>query len=172
MSTYAIRTFGDPVLRKTAEPVSDIDGKLVALVDAMVETMYHAQGVGLAAPQIGVGKQLFVYDAGEGPITAVNPEIVESSGSWTYDEGCLSVPGLSFDIVRPNKVTFQAIDLDGAPLEFEADEFLGRVLQHEMDHLQGVLLLDHLDPDQRKEAFRQMREQQLNPSRILPSHKL
>lgn len=172
MSTYPIRVFGDPVLRQTAREIETIDGTLVSLVESMVETMYAAPGVGLAAPQIGIAKRLFVYDAGDGPKTAINPEIVESKGTWVYDEGCLSVPGLSFEIERPDTVTFQARDLDGNEIVFETDEFLSRVLQHEMDHLNGVLLLDHLSDAQRKEAFRQLREQQLNPKPIQSNHRL
>lgn len=160
------------MLRQTSQQIEAIDGALAALVDSMIETMYAAPGVGLAAPQIGIAKRLFVFDAGEGPQTAINPKIVESSGTWVYDEGCLSVPGLSFEIERPDRVTFVALDLDGNEIAFEAEEFLSRVLQHEMDHLNGVLLLDHLTEEQRKEAFRELREQQLNPSRVIPSHRL
>ncbi len=172
MSTFAIRTFGDPVLRQTARSVEEIDGALVALVDSMFTTMYAAPGVGLAAPQIGVAKRLFVYDAGDGPMALVNPSIVAESGNWVYDEGCLSIPGMSFEIERPGNVTVEGIDLDGNPIVFEAEEFLARVFQHELDHLDGVLLFDHLTPEQRKDAFRVMREQQLSPGIIPATHRL
>ena len=93
MATFPVRLFGDPVLRQRASEVEELDGDLARLVDTMYETMYEAQGVGLAAPQVGVQKRLFTYDIGDGPEVIVNPEIVESSGEWIYDEGCLSVPG-------------------------------------------------------------------------------
>ena len=101
---YEIRVIGDPVLRARATEVADIDGKLAKLADDMLVTMYEAPGLGLAAPQVGVQKRLFVYDVGEGPMTIVNPEIVESRGEWTYDEGCLSIPGLAFELIRPKEV--------------------------------------------------------------------
>ncbi|MGB3410926.1 MAG: peptide deformylase [Microthrixaceae bacterium] len=159
-SPYAIRIVGDPVLRQRAEDVTDIDGRLVKLTDDMVVTMYEAPGLGLAAPQVGVQKRFFVYDlgAGDGPQVLINPEITESDGEWEYYEGCLSVPGMGFDIVRPKTVHIKGIDIDGNEVSFEADELLSRLLQHEMDHLDGVLLLDHLDDDQRREAKKTLRK--------------
>ena len=114
MATFPIRLFGDPVLKQRAREVEELDGALAALVDSMYETMDDAAGLGLAAPQVGVQRRLFTYAlTGDEPATIVNPEIVESSGEWTYDEGCLSVPGLQFEIVRPQLVTLRGIDLDG-----------------------------------------------------------
>ena len=163
MSTYPIRIFGDPVLRQRASEVEDVDGRLVRLVEDMVETMYAAPGVGLAAPQVGVERRLFVYDIGdgEGPKTLVNPVITESRGEWEFEEGCLSVPGLHWTIVRPKEVHLTGFDLDGNEVSIEADEYLARVLQHELDHLDGVLLLEHLDADARKEAMRTLRQRAL-----------
>lgn len=160
MASYEIRVIGDPVLKQQAAPVTDIDGKLVRLVDDMVQTMYDAPGVGLAAPQIGIQKQLFVWDLhdGTGPHAIVNPEIVESDGEWVFEEGCLSVPGLSWEIVRPNHVHVVGRDLDGNEVSYEASELEGRMFQHELDHLNGVLLVEHLDDDQAKAAKRQVRE--------------
>ena len=111
VAAYTIRVYGDPVLKQTAAPVDNIDGAIKALADAMVDTMYAAPGLGLAAPQVGVQKRLFVYDLqeGEGPQTLVNPVISESRGEWTYEEGCLSVPGLYFPIVRPKEVHLTGI---------------------------------------------------------------
>jgi len=157
-SPYAIRIVGDPVLRQRAEEVTEIDGRLVKLCEDMVQTMYDAPGVGLAAPQVGVQKRLFVYDVGDGPAALINPEITESDGEWEYHEGCLSVPGMSFDIVRPKTVAVRGVDLDGNEVTFEADEVMARMLQHEIDHLDGILLLERLDEDQRKEAKRALRE--------------
>ena len=119
----------------------------------MLETMYSTeQGVGLAANQVGVQRRLFVYDVGDGPVVVVNPRIELASGEWDYDEGCLSVPGLSWPIVRPGSVRVIGCDVEGNQLAIEADELEGRVLQHEMDHLDGIVLLDRLDDDQRAEA--------------------
>jgi peptide deformylase len=159
MPPYAIRVFGDPVLTQRAAEVDDINGALVRLADDMLTTMYEAPGLGLAAPQVGVQKRLFVYDAGDGPAVLVNPVISESSGEWAYEEGCLSVPGLSWEIIRPKEIHLTGFDLDGNEVSFEADELLSRLFQHEMDHLDGVLLLEHLDDDQRKAAKKALREQ-------------
>jgi peptide deformylase len=153
MALYPIRQFGDPVLRQRSREVENIDGTLVRLVEDMIETMYDAPGVGLAAPQVGVERRLFVYDVGEGPFAIINPVIVESRGEWAYDEGCLSIPDLSWEIVRPNEVHLQGIDLDGDDVDIEADELLGRCFQHEMDHLDGILIVERLEAEQRKEAM-------------------
>src|SRR5918998_5511584 len=158
MAGHPIRLVGDPVLRQRAAEVTDIDGKLARLADDMITTMYEAPGMGLAAPQIGVRKRLFVYDVGEGPATLVNPSIVESEGEWAYEEGCLSVPGLSWEIVRPKLVHLTGFDLDGNEVSIEADEITARCFQHEMDHLDGILLLERLDADTRKKALRTIRE--------------
>jgi peptide deformylase len=156
--SLAIRIFGDPVLRQQAREITDIDGRLVKLVDEMFETMYAAPGLGLAAPQVGVQQRLFVYDVGEGPRTLVNPEIVETDGEWLFDEGCLSVPGLSWDILRPKRIHLVGRDLEGNEVSVEADELESRLFQHELDHLEGVLLVERLDEDQRREARRALRE--------------
>ena len=162
MATHPVRLFGDPVLKQRSREVEDLNGSLVGLAESMYETMYEALGLGLAAPQIGVQRRIFTYDVGEGPHVIVNPEIVEASGEWVYNEGCLSVPGMHFDIVRPKEVTLQGIDLDGNEMVLEADELLARLFQHEIDHLDGVLLLDRLEPDQRKLALRSIREHGLH----------
>lgn len=164
MSAYAIRLFGDPVLKQRAAEVTNVDGALVRLVDDMIETMYEAPGVGLAAPQVGVQKRLFVYDLndGLGARTLVNPEITDARGEWEYEEGCLSVPGLYFPILRPKEVHLTGFDLDGNEVSIEADEFEARVFQHELDHLDGRLLLEHLDDDQRKAAMKALRNRDLS----------
>ena len=123
--------------------------------------MYAAPGVGLAAPQVGIERRIFVYDVGEGPVTVINPEIVESRGEWEYEEGCLSVPDLHWPIVRPKEVHLVGRDLQGNELSIEADELLGRVFQHELDHLDGILLLERLEKDQRKQAMRVLRARAL-----------
>ena len=160
MAPYEIRIIGDPVLKQRAADVTDIDGRLVALADDMVQTMYEAPGVGLAAPQVGVQKRLFVYDLGDGlgPRTMVNPRLLESRGEFSWDEGCLSVPGLSWEIIRPDEVHVVGLDLDGNEVSIEASGYEGRVFQHELDHLDGVLLIERLEADQAREARRLVRD--------------
>ena len=162
MPSLTIRQYGDPVLKERTREVENIDGAIASLVDSMIETMYAAPGTGLAANQVGVQKRLFVYDVGDGPVTIINPQIIESDGEWVFDEGCLSVPGLSWDIVRPNGVHLVGLDLEGNEISIEASELEGRVFQHEMDHLDGILLVERLDEDQRKEALKILRSRTLN----------
>ncbi len=158
MSVLPIRVFGDPVLRERARPVEEFDGVLRRLAEDMIQTMHEAPGVGLAAPQVGVQKRLFVYDIGEGPQTIINPVISEARGEWVYEEGCLSVPGLSWEIVRPKLIHLRGVDLDGNEVDIEADDIEARCFQHELDHLDGVLLLERLDADTRKLALKAIRE--------------
>jgi peptide deformylase len=165
----AIRIVGDPVLAKRAEEVDDIDAALVALTGEMLTTMYDAPGLGLAAPQVGVSRRFFVYDVGEGPAVLVNPEITDTDGEWAYAEGCLSIPELTFEVVRPKQVHVTGRDLDGNEVSIEADELLARLFQHELDHLDGVLFLEHLDDDQSKEAKRFVRDLRMRAARPVPS---
>jgi peptide deformylase len=162
MPALTIRQYGDPVLKERTRDVENIDGSIASLVESMIETMYAAPGTGLAANQVGVQRRLFVYDIGDGPATVINPQIVETDGEWVYDEGCLSVPGLSWDIVRPNAVHLVGLDLEGNEISIEATELEGRVFQHELDHLDGILLVERLDDDQRKEALKILRSRTLN----------
>ncbi len=162
MSVLPIRVYGDPVLNQATTDIETIDGRVAALADSMIATMYDAPGVGLAANQIGVQKRLFVYDKGDGPVVVVNARIVESDGEWTYEEGCLSVPGLSWEITRPNAVHLVGYDLDGKEISVEADELEGRIFQHEIDHLDGVLLVERLDEDQRRAARKLLRRRRVD----------
>ena len=155
---YQLRFFGDPVLTQRAAEITDIDGSVASLAAGMVETMHEAHGLGLAAPQVGVQKRLFVYQLPEqDPVTILNPRIAETRGEWEYDEGCLSIPGLYFPIVRPKEIHLVGFDLEGREISIEADEVEARCFQHELDHLDGVLLLERLDKDQRKSAMRELR---------------
>lgn len=155
---YEIRTFGDPVLKTPAAAVTEINGKIARLVDDMFDTLYASDsGIGLAAPQIGVQKQIFVWEIDDEAKVIINPEIVESSGEWLYDEGCLSIPGLYVEILRPNEVLMRGRDLDGNEIEIEANELMGRLFQHELDHLHGLLMFDRMSPEQRKEALGEYR---------------
>jgi peptide deformylase len=156
-----IRTYGDPVLKQATREVEEVDGKIAKLVDDMIEAMYAAPGVGLAANQVGVQRRLFVFDIGEGPRAVINPRIVETSGEWTFEEGCLSVPGLSWPIVRPNRVHLVGLGLDGEEFSIETEEYEGRVFQHEVDHLDGVLLIERLDEEQRRDALKVLRARAL-----------
>src|SRR3954447_10265341 len=163
--THEIRIFGDPVLKAKTPEVSDIDGKIVRLAHEMAQVMYDAAALGLAAPQVGVQKRFFVYDLGDGTgaHTIVNPVIVESRGEWVYDEGCLSIPKLYVEIMRPKELLVRGFDLDGNELQIEADEILGRLIQHELDHLDGVLMFERMTPDQRKQAMIEWRRLQAEP---------
>jgi peptide deformylase len=162
--SYQIRTYGDPVLTAKAQPVADIDGKVARLVDDMFDTLYNSSnGLALAAPQIGVQKQIFVYDLDDEPTAVINPEIVESTGEWVYDEGCLSIPGLYVEMTRPKQVLLRGYDVDGNTVEFEADELQARMYQHELDHLNGVLMFDRMTPEQRREALAEYRRIQEQP---------
>ena len=165
MAVYPIRTFPDPVLRMEAATVTEFDTDLARLVEDMLETMYEAPGVGLAAPQIGVSKRVFVADIGDGPFAMVNPEIVATSGRWKFEEGCLSVPGRYWQISRAGFVRARGYDVDAEPVEYEGEELMGRVLQHEIDHLAGVLLLEHLPRRTKRQALAELREEALGVPR-------
>lgn len=134
----------EPVLRLKAKPISKITKRLRVLVKDMLETMYHANGVGLAAPQVGVSERLIVIDVGEGPIVLINPKIVAAEGEERDVEGCLSIPGRSEYITRAAKVKATGINLDGKPVAIEGEGLLARALQHEIDHLDGILFIDYL----------------------------
>src|SRR3954451_8629977 len=164
MPPYNIRIFGDPVLKQKAAEITEVDGNLARLADDMIVTLYDAAGLGLAAPQVGVQRRMFVYDLHDeaGPRVIINPTISEARGEWVYEEGCLSVPGLAWEIVRPKEVHLTGFDLEGNEVSIEADEITARLFQHELDHLDGVLLLDRLDTDTRKQAMKTLRELTMN----------
>ena len=147
MATRIIRVIGDPVLNKTSKTVTDFGKKTTELVEDMLDTMYEAQGVGLAAPQVGILKRIVVIDVseeGDEPIVLINPEIIETSGEQRGAEGCLSVPGKAGEVVRPNVVKVRAQDLEGNWFEIEGEELLARAFCHEIDHLNGVLYTEHV----------------------------
>ena len=144
MALRNIRKFGDDVLRKKCREVNGIDERLLTLIEDMKETMYEADGVGLAAPQVGILKRLFVIDIGEGPLVFINPKIIETSGSQTDEEGCLSLPGETKEVMRPNYVKARALNEKGEEFEIEAEELLARAILHEYDHLNGTLFIDRV----------------------------
>ena len=142
MALRTIRTEGDPVLYKKSRPVEEMTQRIRELIVDMLDTMYDAMGVGLAAPQVGILKRIVTIDVGEGPIVLINPEIVEASGEQTGDEGCLSVPGMSGQVTRPNYVKIKALDIHMQEVEYEGEELLARAFCHEIDHLDGKMYTD------------------------------
>jgi peptide deformylase len=144
-----ILEFPDPRLRTKAQPVTVFDQALLDLIDGMFETMYAAPGIGLAATQVNVHKQLLVLDVSDEknePLTLINPVITAHEGAQVYQEGCLSVPGIFADVERADRISVEALDRHGKPLKFEADGLLAVCIQHEMDHLIGKLFVDYLSP--------------------------
>lgn len=142
MAIYKVINDQDELLRRKAHPVNNLTPNILKLLDNMRDTMYYYQGVGLAAPQIGVSKRVIVVDVGEGPIEVVNPVIVESEGLDDDTEGCLSVPGIAGEVPRYTVVTVTGLDRQGQEVRQRAEGFLARVFQHEIDHLEGILFTD------------------------------
>lgn len=160
MAILSVRLYGDPVLRRRAEPVAEVTAEIHTLLDDMVETMYDHAGIGLAAPQVGVSLRLLVLDEGGRAARAyLNPAIVEQGGQVTEEEGCLSLPGLFADVTRAEWVVVEAQDRAGAPIRRRATDLLARVFQHEIDHLNGVLFIDRLDKVTRDRIKRQIRRE-------------
>lgn len=145
MAVYNIVKIGDPVLREKAKPVSSITPNIIKLLDNMKDTMYEANGVGLAAPQIGVSKRVVVIDVGEGLLELVNPEIIAMNGEEIDTEGCLSIPGIQGEVKRAAEVTVKALNREGKEFEIKGTGLLARALQHEIDHLEGILFVDRLE---------------------------
>ena len=145
MAIRQIVQIGDPVLRKKSKVVEKIDAKIIQLLDDMADTMYHADGVGLAAPQVGILKRVVVIDIGDGLLELINPEIIETSGEQLDDEGCLSVAGEAGAVRRPYRVKVRAFDRNGNLFEIEGEELLARAFCHEIDHLEGVLFVDKIE---------------------------
>lgn len=144
MAIYEILKVGDPVLREISRPVPEVTQNILKLLDNMSETMYHADGVGLAAPQIGITKRVVVIDAGDGLIELINPEILETKGEDIDTEGCLSIPGLNGKVGRAFYAKIKALDRSGKEIILEGTDLLARAFQHEIDHLDGILFVDKL----------------------------
>lgn len=142
MAIRNVRLSGDPILRKISKEVKEVTPKIRVLVDDMLETMYDKEGVGLAAPQVGILKRIVVIDIGDGPLVMINPRLVREEGSQTGDEGCLSVPGKAGQVTRPNDVTVRYMDVDGEDYELDGTELLARAICHEVEHLDGKLYTD------------------------------
>lgn len=165
MTLLEIRILGDPILRKRAEEIEEIDDDLRSLAEQMFETMYAADGIGLAGPQIGVSKRIFVMDIRDpelNPRAVINPVITERAGRDTEEEGCLSVPGVSEIVERATRIVMEGKDVDGKPVRIEAEDLLARCIQHEVDHLDGILFLDRISPLKRRmliKKFRRLQEE-------------
>ena len=145
MAIREIRTMGDEVLTKTCKEVKMMTPRMAILIEDMLDTMYEAQGVGLAAPQVGVLRRIVVIDVGEGPIILINPQILETSGEQTGDEGCLSVPGKAGCVTRPNFVKVKALDENMEEVVYEGEGLLARAFCHEIDHLDGHLYVEKVE---------------------------
>lgn len=147
-----IVTLGDDVLREQVDEIKDVNGEIADLAQNMISAMYNGDGIGLAAPQVGLLHSLFVCHVnGDEPRVFINPQIIGTSQEMLpYEEGCLSIPGVYGDVIRPAAITVQAINEKGKPFRIDAEGMLARVIQHEMDHLKGVLFIDHLEETQRE----------------------
>ncbi len=158
MAIQPIRLFGDPVLRTPAVPVVDFDKELRTLVQDLTDTMLEAPGVGLAAPQLGVSLRVFTYSVDEEVGHLINPDLTLSEEEQEGDEGCLSIPGLAYPCIRAYGVVARGFNMYGDPVTIEGTELLSRCIQHETDHLDGILFVDRLDREQRKLALKEIRE--------------
>jgi peptide deformylase len=163
MSILPIRKLGSPVLREPCREVEAFDELLARLYEDMVETMYHAPGVGLAAPQIGLSLRFFVFDAndGRGPHAVANPVLSELEGEQIEEEGCLSIPGLWYPTRRAMHARVEGLDVKGNPVSFEGEELAARIFQHETDHVNGMVFLDRLPEEDRRKAMSMLREIEL-----------
>ena len=161
MAVLKVRKYGDPVLRRRAQPVGEITPEIRRMVEDMTETMFEEVGIGLAAPQVGISLRLMVVgdEKGRGARALVNPVIAEQGGEVTAEEGCLSLPGIFADVTRAEWVRLDAHDLDGNPVSVKARGLTARVFQHEMDHLDGVLFIDRLDPMTRDRIKRRIKKE-------------
>jgi peptide deformylase len=165
VTVLPIRRLGDPVLRERTQDVESFDDVLKRLYEDMLETMYDAPGVGLAAPQVGLALRFFVFDANDasGPHGVANPVLSVLEGSQEEDEGCLSIPGLWYPSVRALHAQVDGLDLNGNPISFQGEELAARIFQHETDHLAGTLFIDRLAEQDRREALASLRDLELNP---------
>lgn len=153
MALRTIRVQGDSVLTKKSRTVDKMTPRIGELITDMLDTMYDAMGVGLAAPQVGILKRIVVIDVGEGPIVLINPEILETSGEQTGDEGCLSVPGMAGQVTRPNYVKVKALDVNMEEVIYEGEELLARAFCHEIDHLDGKMYTELVEGELHKVTY-------------------
>jgi len=169
MALRRIVTYGTPVLRQRTRDVANLNGELQQLIDDMVETMYAAPGVGLAANQVGSTHRLFVANPADDHdpsklLVVINPEIMESDGEFAHEEGCLSIPEFREEVRRARRIVLQGLDREGRPLEVEGHDLLARIFQHEMDHLNGLFFVDRLSPAKRDILVRKLKKAFLEPA--------
>jgi peptide deformylase len=169
MALRRIVTYGTPVLRQRTKEVASLDGELQQLIDDMVETMYAAPGVGLAANQVGSAHRLFVANPSDDRdpsklLVVINPEVVESDGEFANEEGCLSIPDYREEVRRARRVLLRGLDRQGKPIEVEGRDLLARIFQHEMDHLNGLFFVDRLSPAKRDILTRKLKKAFLDPA--------
>ncbi len=170
MPKFDILTFPDPRLRKKARPVEQVDASIGRLVDDLLETMYAAPGVGLAATQVNVPLRVLVIDISEerdNPVCLINPTIVSSAGAEQMEEGCLSVPGFFEMVTRSERIRVEALDRNGDPLSLDADGLLAVCIQHEIDHLDGKLFVDHISALKRQRIRRKLEKEQRHPAPVV-----
>lgn len=153
MALRTIRTQGDPVLTKVSRPVTEMNQKIRTLIFDMLDTMYESMGVGLAAPQVGILKRIVTIDVGDGPIVLINPEILETSGEQTGEEGCLSVPGMTGQVTRPDYVKVKALDENMNEVIYEGTELLARAFCHEIDHLEGKMYTELVEGELHRTSY-------------------
>ncbi len=160
MAVREIRVQGDEVLTKVCKEVKALTPRTLVLIEDMLDTMYEAMGVGLAAPQVGILKRIVVIDVGEGPIILINPEIIEASGEQTGDEGCLSVPGLAGQVTRPNYVKVRALDENMEEVIYEGEGLLARAFCHEIDHLEGHLYVEKVEGELHEPVYEEEEDEE------------
>ncbi|MBB6696186.1 peptide deformylase [Clostridium algidicarnis] len=148
MALRNIRIYGDPILRKKSKPVEVVNDRIKILIKDMFQTMYYEDGVGLAAPQVGILKRVVVVDIGEGPIALINPEIISKEGSYIDTEGCLSLPEKQGEVERPQHIKVKALNEEGKEINFDAEDLFARAICHEVDHLDGILFSDKVIPEE------------------------
>ena len=165
MAVLSVRLYGDPILRTVAEPVATVTPEIKQIVSDMVESMWHQVGIGLAAPQVGISLRILVMDDGKGGAQAlINPAITDRGGSVREEEGCLSLPGIFADVERSKWIRVSALDDEGRPMAFEAQGLRAKVIQHEIDHLDGVLFIDRLPPLARDRIKKRIQKDGLSKS--------
>jgi len=163
MARLSVRLYGDPILRTVAEPVMAVTPEIKTIIADMTETMWHQVGVGLAAPQVGISLRILVMDDGKrGARALLNPSITDRRGSVVEEEGCLSIPGVFGDVERSQWISVSALDVNGAPISFEAQGLQAKVVQHEIDHLDGVLFIDRLPPVTRDRIKKRIQKEGLS----------
>ncbi|MCK4401710.1 peptide deformylase [bacterium] len=167
MKSLFIRIYGDSVLRKKASPVSKVTSETKELVSQMTDIMHDNNGAGLAAPQVGISKRIIVADIGESPLAIINPEIISKEGEAVGEEGCLSIPGITVDVKRAQRILVVGLNTDGETVEVKVSNLMARVLQHEVDHLNGTLIIDYADIQKRQMIKGKLKKLKKNSAKLM-----